>query len=132
MLFKDNPFDLGKLAFDLLAGSLRFVVPDKTQRNKSRWKTCRFWNRVLGAVEPLKLHVETPHNTLLETQRWLKEGRIIIGKGVPLPGNQSGIGRFGTGGRYVEAGQIQSCTRQEADRSFIQNTQGRTDTPCAV
>ena len=28
MLFKDNPLDLGKLAFNLLAGNLRFVVPE--------------------------------------------------------------------------------------------------------
>lgn len=34
MLIKDNPFDLGKLAFDLLAENLRFVVPDKSQSNE--------------------------------------------------------------------------------------------------
>ena len=77
MLFKDNPLDLGKLAFDLLAGNLRFIVPDKKQSNRSRWKTCQFWNRFLGAVEPLQLHTETPRSTLLETQRWLKEGGVL-------------------------------------------------------
>ena len=35
LLLKENPLDLGKLAFDLLAGNLRFVIPDKNQRNKS-------------------------------------------------------------------------------------------------
>ena len=73
MLFKDNPLDLGKLAFNLLAGNLRFVVPDKHQSNKSRWKTCQFWKRFLGAVEPLKLHTVTPDNTLVETQKRLKD-----------------------------------------------------------
>lgn len=77
MLFKENPLDLGKLAFDLLAGNLRFIKPDKKQSNKSRWKTCQFWERFLGAVEPLKLHRENPHSTLLETQRWLKEGGVL-------------------------------------------------------
>lgn len=77
MLFKDNPLDLGKLAFNLLAGNLRFVVPDKHQSNKSRWKTCQFWKRFLGAVEPLKLHTATPDNTLVETQKWLKEGGVL-------------------------------------------------------
>lgn len=77
MLFKENPWNLGKLAFDLLAGNLRFVVPDKKQSNKSRWKTCQFWERFLGAVEPLKLYRATPHNTLLETQRWLKDGGVL-------------------------------------------------------
>lgn len=77
MLFKDNPYDLGKLAFDVLAGNLRFVIPDKNGSNKSRWKTCPFWERFLGAVEPLKLHIEIPHNTLLETQKWLKDGGVL-------------------------------------------------------
>jgi phage replication initiation protein len=77
MFFKDNPLDLGKLAFDLLAGNLRFIIPDEKQSNRSRWKTCQFWKRFLGAVEPLQLHIETPQSTLLETQRWLKEGGVL-------------------------------------------------------
>lgn len=31
----------------------------------------------MGAVEPLKLHMETPYNILLETQRWLKEDGVL-------------------------------------------------------
>ncbi|WP_236878498.1 MULTISPECIES: replication initiation factor domain-containing protein [Clostridia] len=77
MLFRDSPYDLGKLTFNLLAGNLRFIVPDKKERNKSRWKTCRFWKRFLGKVEPLKLYVPQPHNTLEETQQWLTEGGVI-------------------------------------------------------
>lgn len=77
LMFKVHPLDLGKLAFDLLAGNLRFVIPDKKQSNKSRWKTCQFWERFLGAVEPLQLHMETPRKTLQETQRWLKEGGVL-------------------------------------------------------
>lgn len=76
-MLKTRPLDLGKLAFDLLAGNLRFVKPDKKQSNKSRWKTCQFWERFLGAVEPLQLHMKTPRNTLHETQRWLKEGGVL-------------------------------------------------------
>lgn len=45
LLLKDNPLDLGQLAFNLLAGNLRFVVSDRNESNKSRWKTCRFWKR---------------------------------------------------------------------------------------
>lgn len=36
LMFKVHPLDLGKLAFDLLAGNLRFLKPDKKQSNKSR------------------------------------------------------------------------------------------------
>ena len=60
MTFKDRPLELGELAFGLLANNLRFVVPNRNERNKSRWKTCRFWERFLGAVEVLKLQVPKP------------------------------------------------------------------------
>ena len=55
MTFKDRPLELGELAFGLLANNLRFVVPNRNESNKSRWKTCRFWGTLLGAVEVLKL-----------------------------------------------------------------------------
>ena len=77
MTFKDRPLELGALAFGLLADNLRFVVPNKNESNKSRWKTCRFWERFLGAVEVLKLCMPKPHNSLEETQQWLTEGGVI-------------------------------------------------------
>ena len=39
MTFKDRPLELGELAFGLLANNLRFVVPNRNESNKSRWKT---------------------------------------------------------------------------------------------
>ncbi|WP_281874153.1 replication initiation factor domain-containing protein, partial [Sellimonas catena] len=57
--------------------NLRFVVPNRNESNKSRWKTCRFWERFLGAVEVLKLQVPKLHNSLEETQQWLTEGGVI-------------------------------------------------------
>ncbi|MGI5824062.1 MAG: replication initiation factor domain-containing protein [Bacillota bacterium] len=77
MILKDRPLELGELAFHLLAGNLRFVVPNKNESNKSRWKTCRFWERFLGAVEILKLHTVKPQNSLVETQQWLTTGGVI-------------------------------------------------------
>lgn len=77
MLFAEAPGDLGKLTFDLLGGSLRFVTADIRQENKSRWKTSQFWERFLGAVEPLKIKPERTVNSLYETQRWLKEGGAL-------------------------------------------------------
>ena len=74
LLFMENPYDLGQLAVDLLAGNLRFVVSNSAESNRSRWKTCRFWQRFLGAVKPLKLHAPQQDNTLSDTQKWLKEG----------------------------------------------------------
>ena len=77
MTFKDRPLELGELAFGLLANNLRFVVPNRNESNKSRWKTCRFWERFLGAVEVLKVQVPKLHNSLEETQQWLTEGGVI-------------------------------------------------------
>ncbi|MGX4598461.1 replication initiation factor domain-containing protein [Faecalimicrobium sp. JNUCC 81] len=77
MLFKDNPLELGKLAFGLLSDNLRFVIADKNESNKSRWKTCCFWERFLGAVEPLKLHIQRTQNSLVGTQQWLKDGGVL-------------------------------------------------------
>ena len=77
MTFKDRPLELGELAFGLLANNLRFVVQNRNESNKSRWKTCRFWERFLGAVEVLKLQVPKLHNSLEETQQWLTEGGVI-------------------------------------------------------
>jgi len=61
----------------LTTTNLRFVVPNKNESNKSRWKTCRFWERFLGAVEVLKLYTPKQQNTLEETQQWLTEGGVI-------------------------------------------------------
>ena len=77
MLFKDYPLDLGKLAFNLLGSNLRFVIPNNGESNKSRWKTCQFWERFLGAVELLKFDFKKPQSTLLETQKWLREGGVL-------------------------------------------------------
>ena len=77
MTFKERPLELGELAFGLLANNLRFVVPNRNESNKSRWKTCRFWERFLGAVEVLKLQVPKQQNSLEETQQWLTEGGVI-------------------------------------------------------
>ena len=77
MAFQARPLEIGELAFGLLADNLRFVVANRNESNKSRWKTCRFWQRFLGAVELLKLHVPTPRNSLEETQQWLTEGGVI-------------------------------------------------------
>ena len=35
MTFKDRPLELGELAFGLLANTLRFVVPNRNESNKS-------------------------------------------------------------------------------------------------
>jgi len=77
LMMEKNPYELGKLTFDLLGSSLRFVTADKHQANKSRWKTSRFWERFLGDIEPLTIRLEIPVNSLYETQKWLKKGGAL-------------------------------------------------------
>ncbi|MFV0394720.1 MAG: replication initiation factor domain-containing protein [Coprobacillaceae bacterium] len=73
-----DEFDrLGELAFELLASSLKFVVKDKNQSNKSRWKTCEFWKRFSGAVKPLKMKTYSPVNRLKDTENWLQYGGAL-------------------------------------------------------
>jgi len=69
-----SPDSLGQLAFDFLGSHLRFVVPDKSQSNKNRWKTCRFWERFLGDIKTLDLKVQNKLNSLYDTQEWLENG----------------------------------------------------------
>jgi len=65
---------LGRMTADFLGANLRFVVPDTEQSNRSRLKTCRFWERFLGDISPLKLEFHEESNTLYETFKWVVEG----------------------------------------------------------
>lgn len=61
----------------LLKQSLRFIVPDKNQKNKSRWKTCQFWERFIGSVKPVKISIKKEESSLLSTQDWLQYGGAL-------------------------------------------------------
>jgi len=77
MLIMEGTNDLGTLLFNLLGTTLRFVIKDKNQTNKSRWKTCPFWKKFLGTIEPLTLQSENKKSNLLQTQNWLEQGGAI-------------------------------------------------------
>ena len=72
-----SSMELGQLTFDLIGSNLRFLVKDNAQKNKSRWKTCDFWIRYLGNIEPLRIGKECPSNSLVETQEWLANGGAV-------------------------------------------------------
>lgn len=65
-----SDFDL--FALELLNKKLRFVVPDKVDTNKSRWKTWRPWERFIGDVKDLKLVIERENQPLFSTEMWIK------------------------------------------------------------
>ncbi len=74
---KLSTMELGEVAFSLLKEKIRFIVPSKDDINKSRWKTCDFWHRFMGAVEPLKLNSKPSNDDLSITRSWLINGGVL-------------------------------------------------------
>lgn len=50
-----NPQPLGVKFRGVLSDYIRFVTPNKTDSNKRRWKTKKYWSDFLVEVEPIKL-----------------------------------------------------------------------------
>lgn len=65
-----NDVPIGAIVTGILKYYLRFVVKGK-DRNKSRWKTAKFWEEFLGDVEPLRLSESKPAATLEKKIAWL-------------------------------------------------------------
>lgn len=65
--------DLGEMVKGILAHYIRFVVRNKYDSNKRRWKTWRNWERFLGGVEKLKLGVSPEEKTIEEDIQWIKK-----------------------------------------------------------
>lgn len=68
---------LRELAFGFLKGNLNILLANPNQSNKSRWDSCRFWERFLENAEPVKLEIQPTVNTLLDTENWLLEGGVL-------------------------------------------------------
>ena len=75
LLVEGNP--LGDITFGILKQYLRFVVKDTSNENRSKWETCDFWNRFIGAVEPLKLETVNKDTDMKDTQKWLEDKGIV-------------------------------------------------------
>lgn len=65
-----NEDQIGEIAAGVLRNYISFCVKDK-DINKSRWKVCKWWDRFLGDVEPLKLTLIAPDKTIERTMAWL-------------------------------------------------------------
>jgi len=76
-LMRNSSKNLGELTFGFLSENLRFVTDDKTQSNKSRRNTSRFWKRFIGAVQPLELQIDKEKSGLKDTANWLREGGAL-------------------------------------------------------
>lgn len=63
---------IGSIASGVLRNYIRFLVPDKNDSNKSRWKTAPFWDKFLGDTEKIKLTMNSPDYTIEKAKNWLK------------------------------------------------------------
>ena len=68
---------LSKLTFDFLSTHIQFLVENPNEPNKENWATCRFWERFLGSVTPLKVKVTRKKTSLAETEKWMLFGGVI-------------------------------------------------------
>ena len=62
--------DVGQIAKGILKDYIRFLIRG-TDRNKSRWKTARFWEKFLGDVERLRLAEDPKEKTIERMVTWL-------------------------------------------------------------
>lgn len=60
----------GQLVMGILQNYIRFLVPCE-DTNKSRWKTCKWWEEFLHDVEKLKLTQVAPDATIERAKSWV-------------------------------------------------------------
>jgi phage replication initiation protein len=64
-------YNTGQLVMGILQNYIRFLVPGKDS-NKSRWKTCKWWEDYLHGVEKLKLTQVAPDATIERSKSWFE------------------------------------------------------------
>lgn len=55
--FVESGYKMGDLFAAIVSNYLRFVTPSKTDSNKRRWNTARYWQKLVGDVLPVSLWV---------------------------------------------------------------------------
>lgn len=85
----NNNFQLGKTAKGYLKEYIRFVNRGK-DTNKRRWKESLFWVKYLKNMEPLKLSLDAPDQTIEKSIKWLDHSiaptlaTVLQAKGKPF------------------------------------------------
>lgn len=72
-LYIVNRDDLGDIVTSVLKNYLNFLIPDKTDTNKARWKVCKWWDDFLGDVQRLKLTMVAPDRTIESATSWINK-----------------------------------------------------------
>ncbi len=62
-----NGTPIGQLYFGVLTDKLRFLTPNKTDSNKQRWKTAKWWLKIIQDNQ--RIHLDLP-GTVYDMGRW--------------------------------------------------------------
>lgn len=62
--------NLGQFICGTLKNYLNFLVEDK-DKNKARWKVCKWWDKFLGDVDKISLTIKQPDNTIERSHDWM-------------------------------------------------------------
>lgn len=81
LIFEREPENIGNFAFDILKTYIDFKVPSKSDINKSRWKSCKWWSDYLGDVQGLSLSLRIKEPTLERSLNWALNswGKTLVG-----------------------------------------------------
>jgi phage replication initiation protein len=71
VMIANESYNVGQMVMGILANYIRFLVPSK-DANKSRWKTCDWWEEFLHGVEKLKLTQVAPDATIERAKSWVE------------------------------------------------------------
>ncbi|MGC6767780.1 replication initiation factor domain-containing protein [Enterococcus sp. LJL128] len=64
--------EIGELAKSIMAEYLAFLIPNKSDSNKSRWKVCDFWSNFLGEVKGVRLTMQPLEKSVYRTRSWVE------------------------------------------------------------
>ena len=71
-MIANGDFEIGVLVKSIMNEYLCFLVPSKTDTNKSRWAVCGFWINFLGNVIGVRLTMKPLEKSVERTKKWIE------------------------------------------------------------
>lgn len=76
-MIADGNLEIGYLVKSIMNEYLCFLIPSKTDVNKSRWAVCGFWSNFLGDVGGVRLTMQPVEKTVERTRNWIEHQASI-------------------------------------------------------
>lgn len=70
-IIANGGMEIGEFVKGVMSQYLTFRIKNPNDSNKRRWKICPWWQKFLDEVEPLRLTLVHPENTLIRSQNWI-------------------------------------------------------------